>query len=126
MTTKKKKILMAGCLSLAMLILGGFGIYQISQRADEIEKSAGFHPFEWEYEYTENEDGTYTCRGGVYQYKIAVTGGRSRGAVEDSTFVVLTNDKDISFDTVFGGLISNECTPLKRGEYPEYIILGWY
>ena len=117
MTTKKKKILMAGCLSLAILILGGFSMYQISQRADAIEKSAGFHTFGMEY--TENKDGTYTCDGEVYQYKMAVT-GIERGAVKGATFVILTNDKDVSFETVAGSLSNNGWI-----EDLEFTILGW-
>lgn len=117
MALKKRKTLIIGCFCLAMLILGGFGIYKISQRADVIEKSAGFHTFG--KEYTENKDGTYTCDGKIYQYKIAMT-GRERGAVKDSTFVVLTNDKDVDFQTVAGSLSNNGWI-----EDLEFTILGW-
>lgn len=70
-------------------------------------------------EYAENEDGTYTCRGYDFKYKIEVPAVEG---VKEGTFVILTNNKDISYETVSGSLKDSNST---TGE-PEFVILGWY
>lgn len=74
-----------------------------------------------EQSYTVNEDGTFTCEGIVYNYKLTLT-GKEEGAVETSKYVVLTNNKNLSFDNVFRSLISSK---LETGE-PEFVLLGYY
>ena len=74
-----------------------------------------------EQSYTVNEDGTFTCEGIVYNYKLTLT-GKEEGADETSKYVVLTNNKNLSFDNVFRSLISSK---LETGE-PEFVLLGSY
>lgn len=50
--------------------------------------------------YTVNEDGTYTCEGKNYDYKIAVT-GRDAVAVYDTRYIVLTDDKNITYEDIW-------------------------
>lgn len=52
------------------------------------------------------EDNKYVFNGETYDYKLKIT-GRGRNASKDSTFVVLTNNKDITFDEIFKSLISS-------------------
>lgn len=56
-------------------------------------------------EYTE-ENGKYICKGIVYKYKKTLT-GRGNGAVKDSTFIVLTNNNNVTFHNVWWSLISS-------------------
>ena len=70
-------------------------------------------------DYTTNKDGTYTCRGYNFKYKIEVSGIEGESQV---TFVVLTNNTETRFEDV--------SYSLKRSDtitgVPEFIILGWY
>lgn len=52
---------------------------------------------ELEVDYVINDDGTYTYKDLNYSYKIEVSGIEGEKQV---TYVVLTNDKSISFDDV--------------------------
>ncbi len=52
------------------------------------------------------EDNRYVFNGETYDYKLKIT-GRGKNASKDSTFVVLTNNKDITFDKIFKSLISS-------------------
>ena len=74
-----------------------------------------------EQSYTVNEDGTFTCKGIVYNYKLTLT-GKEEGADKTSKYAVLTNKKNLSFDDVFRSLISAK---LEVGE-PEFVLLGYY
>lgn len=56
--------------------------------------------------YTVNEDGTYTCEGKNYDYKIAVT-GRDATAVCDSRYIVLTDDKDITYEDIWWSMFGS-------------------
>lgn len=70
-------------------------------------------------DYTTNKDGTYTCRGYNFKYKIEVSGIAGESQV---TFVILTNDTETRFEDVSYSMIKAE---LDAGE-PEFILLGWY
>ena len=81
------------------------------------ESESSFH--ELEVDYTANDDGTYTCRDNIYNYKIEVSGIEGESQV---TFVVLTNDAETSFEDVSYSLKKAE---ISTG-IPEFVILGWY
>lgn len=81
------------------------------------EKEISFE--ELDVEYTINDNGTYTCRNNIYQYKIEVSGIEGESQV---TFIVLTNDTEISFEDVAYSLRKAEMST----EVPEFIVLGWY
>ena len=70
-------------------------------------------------DYTTNKDGTYTCRGYNFKYRIEVSGIEGESQV---TFVVLTNNTETRFEDV--------SYSLKRADtitgVPEFILLGWY
>ncbi len=74
---------------------------------------------ELDVDYTTNENGTYSCRDNIYKYKIEVSGMEGESQV---TFIVLTNDTEISFEDISYSLKSAE---ISTG-IPEFIILGWY
>lgn len=69
--------------------------------------------------YTANDDGTYTCRGNTFKYKIEVSGmdGESQ-----ANYIILTNNAETSFEDVRYSLIKAEMST----EIPEFVILGWY
>ncbi len=50
--------------------------------------------------YCEMTDGTWMCDGQVYQYRLEIT-GRMPNAAADSTFVYLSNIREISFDQAY-------------------------
>ena len=70
-------------------------------------------------DYTTNKDGTYTCWGYNFKYKIEVSGIEGESPV---TFVVLTNDTETRFEDVRYSMIRADIIP----GIPEFIILGWY
>ena len=47
--------------------------------------------------YCEMADGTWTCNGYAYKYRLEIT-GRMNDAAKDSTFVYLSNLEEISFE----------------------------
>ncbi len=116
MISKRRITLMLGCLCLTLSILGGCGLNEVSKNSVTIEHETEFTALD--VEYTENENGTYTCRDIEFQYKMEVSGTEGD---KESTFVILTNNKDVSFEMVSKSLSSSV---MKVGE-PEFVILGW-
>ncbi len=55
--------------------------------------------------YTE-KDGVYLLDNREYKYKIELT-GRTPNAVKDATFVVLTNNEEVTFDEVSWSILSS-------------------
>ncbi len=70
-------------------------------------------------DYTTNNDGTYTCRGNTYKYKIEVSGIDGESQI---TYIILTNNTETRFEDVRSSLIKAEISTSN----PEFIILGWY
>ena len=58
--------------------------------------------------YYEMKDGTWTCDGYGYQYRLEIS-GRMPNAAKDSTFVYLSNIEEIPFERAYmaAGLSSN-------------------
>ena len=58
--------------------------------------------------YYEMSDGTWKTDSHTYQYKLEIT-GRLRNAAQDSTYVILSNTDDITFEQAWkaSGLSSN-------------------
>ena len=56
--------------------------------------------------YYEMKDGTWKCDDIIYQYRLELK-GRMPNAEKDSCFVVLTDDKSLSFETVSKSLYSS-------------------
>lgn len=54
----------------------------------------------------EEIDGQYVSNGKSYKYKLTLT-GKDQTAVKESTFVVLTNDKNVTWKQVHWSLISS-------------------
>lgn len=48
-------------------------------------------------EYTKNPDGTWSCEGNTYRYRLEIS-GRMPNAVADVTYVYLSNRVDITFE----------------------------
>lgn len=98
----------------------GSSVYQYG--ADVVVESNGQY---WLYcavldiDYTINDDGTYTCRGNTYKYKIEISGVDGETQV---TYVVLTNNMETSFEDVAYSLRKAEMST----DIPEFVILGWY
>lgn len=70
--------------------------------------------------YTENKDGTYTCDGIVYKYKLVLS-GTDTSSKKEATCIVLTNDETLTFEEVFKSLISSD---VEVGE-PRFVFLDW-
>lgn len=74
--------------------------------------------------YTENDDGTYTAENGItYQYKLILT-GRSPNAVRDSSFIVLSNDKNLTFERVSESLFTSNSNRFLKAEDAVIVIFG--
>lgn len=60
------------------------------------------------YTYYEMSDGRWKCGEHLYKYRLEIK-GRMAGTAKDTTFVYLSNMKDISFDQAWkaGGLSSD-------------------
>lgn len=58
--------------------------------------------------YYEMSDGTWMCDGYIYKYRLEIN-GRMPNAAVDSTFIYLSNIKDIPFEQAYmaAGLSSN-------------------
>ncbi len=50
--------------------------------------------------YCEMSDGTWTCDGYTYEYRLEIS-GRMPNAAKDSTFVYLSNIEEISFEQAY-------------------------
>lgn len=74
---------------------------------------------ELDVDYIVNDNGTYTYKDINYNYKIEVLGVEGEKQV---TFVILTNDKTISFDDVTYSLKKSEVSI----DVPQFVVLGWY
>lgn len=61
---------------------------------------------DWE-EYTANADGTYTCEGITYQYKLLLTGVYRTGAC-GTRMLVLSNQKDLTCDDIHTKRLSSQ------------------
>ena len=56
--------------------------------------------------YSQSSDGTWTCEGYDYKYRVVLT-GRDANAKADGRYVVLTNDAGITYDEVSWSLLSS-------------------
>jgi hypothetical protein len=56
--------------------------------------------------YYEMKDGTWKCDNIIYRYRLELS-GRMPNAEKDSCFIVLTDDKNLSFETVSKSLYSS-------------------
>ena len=50
--------------------------------------------------YCEMDDGTWTCNGHTYKYRLEIS-GRMPNAAKDSSFVYLSNIEEISFERAY-------------------------
>ena len=58
------------------------------------------------HEYFKTEDGRWSVNGKNYNFRVILE-GRSPNAAKDTEYVVLTNDKDISFEEVNWSILSS-------------------
>lgn len=58
--------------------------------------------------YSKMSDGTWQCDGHIYKYRLEIS-GRLNNADKDSTYIYLSNIKDITFEQAWkaSGLSSN-------------------
>lgn len=72
--------------------------------------------------YYEMSDGTWKTDNYTYQYKLELT-GRNRAAVKDSTYIILSNTDDITFEQAWkaSGLSSNMADYFKE---EDAVIVG--
>lgn len=74
-------------------------------------------------EYSENEDGTWTCNGRTYQYKIELT-GREKNAARDGYYIVLTNNPAVTYDEVSWSFFSSRLEDTLKPEETVIIEMG--
>lgn len=93
-----------------------YGCGSSSHEESTIEKEFTYK--ELDVDYTTNDDGTYTYKNNIYKYKIEVSGVEGES---QATFIILTNDKETSFEDVSYSLKKAEASI----GIPEFVILGW-
>lgn len=105
---------------IAVTLLSGCATTTQSEKSakTEIDNETNKDIDYFDVDYTTNEDGTYTCRGNIYKYKIEVY--KNEGDVDGALFAILTNDKNTTFDEVENSLIS---ATMDTG-VPKFIIIG--
>ena len=92
-------------------------LYGCSQKEPSVVKTYKVTDSDYSFEndelvtlvdYYEMSDGTWKTDDYTYQYRLEIT-GRMGGAVKDSTFVFLSNIKDITFEQAWkaSGFSSN-------------------
>lgn len=59
------------------------------------------------YTYYELDDGTWMCKDTVYQYRLELT-GRMPNAIKDSSYVVLTDQEELTFEDVIWSWLSSQ------------------
>jgi len=114
---------------LSILLLGAFGCSADAEAEAVIKNTFEETPSELIGEsiekgneivlktYYEMSDGTWKTDDGTYQYRLVIT-GRLNGAVKDTTYTILSNTKDITFERAWkaSGLSSNINDYFKPGE----------
>lgn len=70
--------------------------------------------------YQELKDGTWKCEDTVYPYRLELS-GRQRLAVQDSTFVVLSQREDVTFEEVSQALVSS----VASFDSADYVLVEW-
>lgn len=66
-------------------------------------------------EYNENSDGTWSANGRIYKRKIALT-GKLPNSEKTTTYIVLTNDTEITFAEVAKSFYSSDSADLLNPE----------
>ncbi len=106
------KLLIFG--TLTGILISGCGNARIktdnSSAGNSAQVSDASLPEDVEESYTVNEDGTYTYRGVIYNYKLTLT-GKPESAACPMTYTVLTNNKELTFDEVDTTLSSSIVEP---------------
>lgn len=95
-------------LALSLLLLAGCSASSVVKTYDS--EKAGVM-----VTYQELKNGTWQCEDTVYPYRLELT-GRGRLAETDSTFVVLSQREDVTFDEVSQSLTSS-ILPTSPGGY---------
>lgn len=90
---------------------------------EDIEQTLKNGEFVTRKAYYENQDGLWICDGHYYKYRLEIT-GRMHNAAKDSSFVVLANSEDITFDMVWkaSGLSSNTADYFR----PDFAVIVAY
>ena len=121
----KKEWMRCMLLFFYMVMICGCGTLADASELSDKEMAASVNPNGSTYaemdsgRYTVNEDGTYTCRGYNFKYKLTVSG--QDGEVY-TTFTILTNNLETSFEEVRYSMISNK---MSFGE-PEFVIISLF
>ena len=73
--------------------------------------------------YYEMEDGTWKCDGTMYQYRL-VLNRRTPNAAKDSCYVVLTNNKNLTFEEVSKSMYSSSMEYINK-VMKDSVIVEW-
>ena len=65
--------------------------------ADDIQEKYDNEEFVYQKSHYKAADGTWVCEGYTYKYRLEIT-GRLNNAAKSTTYIVLSNSKDITFD----------------------------
>ena len=71
-------------------------VYEVTP-TDDIQEKYDNEEFVYQKSHYRVEDGTWVCEGHTYKYRLEIT-GRLNNAVKSTTYIVLSNSKDITFD----------------------------
>ena len=71
-------------------------VYEVTP-TDNIQDKYDNEEFVYQKSHYRAEDGTWVCEGYTYKYRLEIT-GRLNNAAKSTTYIVLSNSKDITFD----------------------------
>lgn len=89
-------------------------LYEVTPE-DDIQAKYDNEEFVYQKLHYKMADGTWACEGYTYKYRLEIT-GKMNNAEKDTTYIVLSNSKDITFDQVwkangFSSLMSDYFDP---------------
>ena len=71
-------------------------VYEVTP-TDDIQDKYDNEEFVYQKSHYKVADGTWVCEGYTYKYRLEIT-GRLNNAAKSTTYIVLSNSKDITFD----------------------------
>ena len=71
-------------------------VYDVTP-ADDIQEKYDNEEFVYQKSHYRAADGMWVCEGHTYKYRLEIT-GRLNNAAKSTTYIVLSNSKDITFD----------------------------
>ena len=113
----KKKVNITYLFVALFLIIGGVLIFENTISFVSYAETKSINDFENQskpsddngvlFEYYQNENGSWNVGGHNYKYRLELNGKMPNAAVE-TTFIVLSNDDNLTFDEAYKSILSSQ------------------